>query len=453
MSDFDVVIIGAGPAGFAAAMTAAERGARVAVVEAERPGGACVHHACIPTNILLDSVHQHLSARELDVLGLFKVDDQLNYARAAARKDGLVRQLAGGIEAALKIHKITVLKGHGSLSGAGRVSVSGTGDVSAEAVIVATGARWEAPSLAGIASERVLTPDLVQSLITIPASACVLGGSAADTAFALEYAVLFAAAGSRVTLATPQSRLVPALDEAIEQILATALTEQGIALRFDAAVEGGEGETVRVRHRDGMELLPAEVVVAADPRRVTRAGLNLEAAGIIGDGPIAVDGGCRAGVEWLFAAGDISGGAMLSNAAAQMGEVAGINATGGEARTRLGALPALLHTLPAVGWIGLTEREARRRGYDVRTGISDLSTNARAVALGAREGVVKVVTEAELGEVLGVHALGPGVEEVLAAAATVMQAELTVQEVASTVHWHPSIAESLAQAARRALQP
>lgn len=451
MTDFDVVIIGAGPAGFAAAMTAAERGASVAVVEAERPGGACVHHACIPTNILLDSMHQHLAARELDVFGLFKVDEQLKYARAAARKDALVRQLTSGIEVALKIHKITVLKGHGSLGGPGQVLVSGIGDVSTEAVIVATGAHWEAPSLPGVAPERVLTPDLVQALVTAPASACVLGGGPADTAFALEYAVLLAASGSRVTLATPHSRLVPALDETIAQILTTALTEQGIRLLFDAAVEDGEGGSVLVRHRDGVEHVPAEVVVAADPRRVSRAGLNLESAGLVGDGPIEVDGGCRAGVEWLFAAGDITGGAMLSNAAAQMGEVAGINATGGEARTRLGALPALLHTIPTAGWIGLTEQEARRRGYDVRTGIGDLSTNARAVALGAREGLIKVVTEAELGEVLGVHTLGPGVEEVLAAAALAMQAELTVQDVASTVHWHPSIAESLAQAARRAL--
>src|SRR6266508_186201 len=140
-------------------MAAAERGATVAVVEAERPGGACVHHACIPTNILLDSVQQHLAARELDVFGLFKVDEQLNYARAAARKDALVRQLSTGIEAALTIHKVTVLTGHASVSGSGRVSVSGTGDVSAEAVILATGARWQAPSLPGIPPERVVTPD------------------------------------------------------------------------------------------------------------------------------------------------------------------------------------------------------------------------------------------------------------------------------------------------------
>src|SRR6266508_6605897 len=184
-------------------MAAAERGATVAVVEAERPGGACVHHACIPTNILLDSVHQHLTARELDVFGLFKVDEQLNYPRAVARKDALIRQLSAGIEVALKIHKITVLRGHASLSGPGRVSVSGIGDVSAEAVIVATGARWEAPSLPGITPERGLTPDLVQSSMTMPASACVLGGGPADTAFALEYAVLLAAVGSRVTVAMP----------------------------------------------------------------------------------------------------------------------------------------------------------------------------------------------------------------------------------------------------------
>src|SRR5829696_6501617 len=220
-------------------MAASERGARVAVVEAERPGGACVHHACIPTNILLDSVHTHVAARELDVLGLFSAGEQFNYARAAARKDALVRQLVGGIETALKMRKVTVLTGHGSVSGPGRVSVSGTGDAEAEAVIVAAGARWEAPALPGIAPERVLTPDQVQALMTAPASALVLGDGPAETAFALEYAALLAAVGSRVTVMLPQSRLVPGLDEAVGQILAGALAEQGVTLLFDAGVVGG----------------------------------------------------------------------------------------------------------------------------------------------------------------------------------------------------------------------
>jgi dihydrolipoamide dehydrogenase len=451
VADFDVAIIGAGPAGFAAATAAAERSATVAVIEAERPGGACVHHACIPTNILLDSMHTHVAARELDVLGLFSAGEQVNYARAAARKDTLVRQLAAGIETALKMRKVTVLTGHGSLSGKGRVSISGKDDVTAEAVVVATGARWETPSLPGIAAERVLTPDLVQSLVSVPDSALVLGDGPADTAFALEYAVLLDALGSRVSMAMPRSLLAPALDETVAQVLATALTEQGITLLFDAAVEGGDGETAVVRHRGGVATVPAEVVVAADPRRVTAAGLALSAVGLTENGPIRVDDGCRAGPEWLFAAGDITGGAMLSNVAAHMGEVAGVNATGGEARVRSRAVPHLLHTLPSVGWIGMTEEEARRQGYDVRAGISDLSTNARAVALGAREGLVKVIAEAELGEILGVHVIGPAAEELLAAAATAMQAEVTVHDLAAIVHWHPSIAEGLSAAARRAL--
>jgi dihydrolipoamide dehydrogenase len=142
---------------------------------------------------------------------------------------------------------------------------------------------------------------------------------------------------------------------------------------------------------------------------------------------------------------------MLTNAASHMGEVAAINATGGAARTRLSAVPQLLHGVPEIAWIGMTEEAARAAGHEVATGIADLGYNARAMTLGARQGMVKVVAERELGEILGVHMVGPGGAEVLAAAATAMQAEVTVHDLAATVYWHPSLAEGLAEAARRAL--
>lgn len=453
MPDFDIIVIGGGPAGYTAALRAAERGAAVALVEAEKPGGACVHYACIPTNIMLGAVEAHLVGREMDALGVFGVDERFNYARAAARKEPLIRMIADGITAALAMRRVQLVHGRAAFAGPDRVTITGRqrGELSAAAFVLATGTRWEPPALPGIAPERLVTADVAHSLLTVPAAALVLGGGPADTAFALEYAFLLAAAGSRVTLATPYPRLLPALDAALAEVAAATLTDAGVAVLVEASVTGGDEQMATVTHREGVTAVPAEIVVAADPRRPFAEGLNLAAAGVRAEGHIPVDRACRTNVPHVFAAGDVTGGAMLTNAAAHMGEVAGGNAAGGESVTRLRALPHLLHTAPEIGWIGRTETQARAAGYEVCTGTFDLGYNARAIALGARRGLVKVVAERELGEVLGVHAVGAGASEILAAAATAMQAEVTLADLAATVHWHPSVAEGLAEAARRAL--
>ncbi len=451
MADFDVIVIGGGPAGYTAALTAAERGARVALVEAEQPGGACVHHACIPTNIMLGAVEAHLSAREMGVLGVFTAGDAFNYARAGARREPLVRRLAEGIGAALKMRQVEVIKGRAAFMGPDRVALAGTRtELSAEAFVIATGSRWVAPEVPGAEPEQVLTPDQVQALLAAPASALILGGGPADTAFALEYAFLLATAGARVSLATPHPRLIPALDEALDEAAVRVLTDAGVTVLTGATVEGCDGSSARVRQRGGGAEVPADVIVAADPRRPAVEALGLERAGVRADGAIAVDRGCRTGVPHIFAAGDVTGGPMLTSAALHMGEVAGANATGGEAVTRLGRLPHLLHTVPEIGWVGMTEAQARAAGHDVRTGVVDLGFTARAVALGAREGAVKVVSEAALGEILGVHVVGPGVGEIIAVAAAAMQAEIPMQDLAALVPWHPSMVEGLVEAARRA---
>ena len=181
--------------------------------------------------------------------------------------------------------------------------------------------------------------------------------------------------------------------------------------------------------------------------------LNLAAAGVdAAPSGIAVDAACRTSNPAVYAAGDVTGQVMLSSSATHMGEVAGTNAVGGKARTRLNRVPHMLHTVPEIGWIGFTEGAAKAKGYDVISGVCDLSYNARAITLGAREGVVKVVAERELGEILGVHVVGPGVAEIMNIAATVMQTEATVHDLAAMTYWHPSMAEGLVEAARRACQ-
>ena len=451
MESFDVAVIGGGPAGYAAALKAAELGAQVALIEAEKPGGACVHHACIPTNIMLDAALTHLEARELGVMGVFEAGEQFNFARAAARKDALVKKMGDGIAAALKLRKVKVIEGRAAFGDPHTLDVTGHDQVRAESIIIATGTRWEAPAIPGVAPERVLTADAVQALPKAPASAVVLGDGPSGTAFGLEYAMLLALAGSSVSIVTSGATILPALDGTVTGILKSALEGAGIRVFENASLAGEGVDTVRVDAANGTESVAAEVLVAADPRRPFFESLNLPAAGVTTTDCIPVDRGCRTNVPHIFAAGDVTGGTMLTNAASHMGEVAGANAAGADERSRLSLIPHLLHTVPEVAWIGLTEEQARAEGYDVRVGLADLSYNARAITLGAREGIVKVVADGELGEVLGVHAAGPNASELLAVATTIMQAEIPLADLAAMTYWHPSIAEGLVEAARRAL--
>lgn len=454
MTDVDVAVLGGGPAGYTAALTAAEQGASVALVESERPGGACVFHACIPTNVLLATASAAVAARELDAVGVLHADTALAFGPLADRREALVRGVAQGIEAALAARKVQRVRARGRLTGRGRLALRGdvSDELRAESIVIATGSRWERPALPGVADERLLTPDQVQSLRRAPDSALVLGGGAAETGFALEYAFLLAVAGSATTLALPRPRPLGALDATLDEIAAAALADAGVTLLFDAAVAGGDGAGVQIQHRDGTSSVTAEVVVAADPRRPSTAGLGLETVGLADAGSIAIDAGCRTGVPNLFAAGDVTGGPMLTAAALEMGRAAGLNATGGEATARLRALPQVLHLSPAIGWVGLSEAAARAAGYDVCTGTVDLGFNPRTIALGGRPGLLKLVAERELGEILGVHVVGEGAEEIVGLAAAAMQAENTLDDLAAAVHWHPSMAESLADAARRALR-
>ena len=461
MPDFDLVVIGSGPAGYTAALRAAELGASAVVVENQSAGGNCV-----PSNILLDTVRAALEAQGLGLHGVLPSTGQPSFTRALARQAQLVAGVESGIRNLLAARRVRYIAGRAELapqagSPAPRVAVQlaegGAEELSARAVIVATGARGVPPSVPGLPPDGVLTSDQLLALPEPPPSLLVLGGGPAGLVFALEYAFLFTAFGSRVTLAEAGPHILPGEDGELAGYLAQSLETAGLRVLTDAQVKGFDEEDGERRALlstpAGDTTVPAAAVVAPDCRLPYLEGLGLEALGarLSESGALAVDATCATSVPGLYAAGDATGGLMLSHAAIQGGRVAAESALGQGSRLDLRAVPRCIHTHPEYAAVGLSDQEAVAAGRQVRVGLADLSANARAAALGQQEGVVKLVADAATGEILGVHILGPQASELIGQAVLAMRLEATVYDLAATVHWHPSLSEALTEAARRAL--
>jgi len=448
---FDVAVIGGGAAGVAAALEAARLGASVALVEAERPGGSCVHFTCIPTSVLLDAAEGFVRARELAVAGVLAAGETLQLGRANDRARALVRSLAAGLETSLRRARVEVVAGHASFREPGLLTVAGAGELAADAVVIASGARWEPPAIPGLPADRLVTPDVVQSWREPPPSCLVLGGGPSDGVFALEYATLLALAGSAVTLAAPGPAVFAGFDDDLQPLLADLLQPLGITVVTGASPLRAEGEAVILATAAGERPVAAACVLAADPRVPSARGLALDHAGLAPgvDGAIPVDEGCATAVPGIYAAGDITGRGMLSSTAAVQGRVAGANAAGDRRLARLSAVPILVHTVPPVAAVGRTASDAQEAGIPLATATLGFEGTAASVARGGHPGLLRLHADRRTGEIIGVQAAGPGAHELVSAAAALMQAEAAADQAAALVAWHPSPLELLAEAARR----
>lgn len=459
MEQRDLVVIGSGPGGHAAALRAAELGARVAVVEAESPGGNCVSFACFPNTVMLETVRAGLELQALSLAGILPTTDGLSFPRAVARRNRLAAALVEGIHNQLHALQIEVIQGRARLTSPKTATVSlkegGSTEISAGAFVIATGARPAPPSLAGYPDE-ILTMDGALRLQEVPASVLALGGGPAGLGFVMEQAFILASFGSSVTVAEPGAEVLPAADEELVGYLLQGLEAAGVRVLTNSSVrevivEGGARHAL-LTAPEGELRVPAEVVIAPDCRRPHFDGLGLAELGVAtsSDG-VGVDDRCATNIPGIFAVGDVTGGLMVSHAAIHQGRVAAENAVGLDSLVRLRALPRAVHTQPELAYVGLSERRARDMGHEVRVGLAELGGNLRAAARGQGEGGVKLIADDRHGEILGVHALGAGAGELIGQAVLAMELEATAHDLAAVTHWHPSLSEALVQAARRAL--
>jgi dihydrolipoamide dehydrogenase len=458
---YDVVVIGAGTGGYVAAIRAAQLGLRTAVVEKEKSlGGTCLNWGCIPTKALLEHAHALKvirSAKEWGVLGVSS--PSIDMAQVHSRKDRIVSGLTKGVEFLFKRNKIDWIKGTARLAGGGRVDVQlGDGDVqtlsAGKEIIVATGSAARSVPGIEIDRRRIITSDEAIHLREIPKTLVIIGSGAVG----VEFASIFNRFGSDVTMIELLPRLVPVEDEAISAELAKSFRKQGITAhvgaRVTAAKATDESVDVSVQLADGQrQSLRADYLLVATGRGPVTTGLNAEGVGLqLEKGYIKVDEFYRTSVPGISAIGDvITLGAphpQLAHVSSAEGIVAAERIAGHEARPiNYDHVPACTYCDPEIGSVGLTETEARQRGYDVRVGTFPFGVLGRAKMAGETEGFVKIVAERKYDELLGIHMIGPRSTELVAEATAALQLESTVEELIRTIHAHPTMAEAIGEAA------
>jgi dihydrolipoamide dehydrogenase len=459
-NEYDVVIIGSGTGGYVAAIRAAQLGLKTAVVErALVLGGTCLNWGCIPTKALLEHAHALKIAQEWNEWGLTIGDAVgIDMNRVHARKDKIVKGLTGGIELLFRKNKIDWIKGSARLAGKGSVEVTGGQNQTLTArkeIIVATGSQPRSVPGIELDRKRIITSDEAIGLREIPASIVILGSGAVG----VEFASIFKRFGSDVTIIELLPRLVPIEDEAVSAELEKSFKKQGIKVmtntKVTSARAGSAGVDLEAQAPDGKSVkLGADYLLVATGRGPVTDGLGAEAAGLQLDrGYIRVDREFRTNVPMVAAIGDVitfeqPGHPQLAHLSSAEGIVLAERIAGHEYRPiNYDQVPACTFCDPEIGSVGLTEKEAQARGYDVKVGAFKFGILARARIAGETEGFVKIVADKKYDEVLGVHMIGSRSTELVAEATLALRLECTVEELIRTIHAHPTMSEAVGEAA------
>lgn len=452
----NVLVIGAGPGGYVAAIRSAQLGASVTVVEKENVGGTCLNVGCIPTKCLLHTaeVMEELVSRGKDI-GIVADNVSVDFARAIAHKDAVVTQLTGGVAALLKANGCEVIKGTASFTGPKTVSVAKADGTSAEftpdAVIIAAGSVNAAPPVPGIADNSdCIDSTGALSLKEIPETLTVIGAGV----IGLEIGCLYAAFGSKVTIVEMLKDVMPKMDRDIIRTGVAHMKRMGVEFNMGAkvtAVEKKDGKNiVKFIASNGSEKeVSADKVLVATGRRAFTKDLGLDRAGIDCErGAIIVDDHMRTNVPGIYAIGDcVKGYPQLAHTASVMGETAAENIMGEDVSFDPKTNPACLYIFPEAAGVGLTEEDCKTQGIEYHVGRFPLAANGKALIANGGEGIVKLIIGNKYGEVLGMHMIGSRASDIIAEGALAIGTEATADEIIGTIHSHPTVAEAVREAA------
>jgi dihydrolipoamide dehydrogenase len=449
---FDVIVIGAGPGGYVCAIRAAQLGMKVACVEMrETLGGTCLNVGCIPSKALLQSSEHYEEAQhKLADHGVTVGSVKLDLARMLARKGEVVGANVKGVEFLFRKNKVTWLKGEGSITAPGIVSVAGK-DYAAKHIVIASGS--ESIPLPGVEvdEKQIVTSTGGLELASVPKHLVVIGGGY----IGLELGSVWRRLGAEVTVVEFLDRLVPSMDLEVGKAFERILAKQGIKTKLKTKVMGAakskQGVTLKLEPAAGgaTEELTADVVLVAIGRRPYVAGLGLDKVGVALDerGRIKVDGHYATSVPGIYAIGDVIAGPMLAHKAEEEGVALAEMLAGQKPHVNYGAIPGVVYTWPEVASVGETEEQLKARGVAYKVGKFPFTANGRARAMGDMDGFVKILADKTTDKVLGAHIIGPDAGTLIAELALAMEFGASAEDVARTCHAHPSLNEAVKEAA------
>jgi dihydrolipoamide dehydrogenase len=449
----DVVVVGSGPGGYVAAIRAAQLGLSAAVIEKEFVGGTCLNIGCIPSKALLEATHRLASIRQASQFGIDVGEVTVDYPRMQAQKKKTVQMLTRGVAGLLRKGGIELIEGAGGFSEPGVVEVQLTGGgtqvVRADNVIIATGSVPVEIPAAPFDGDKVVSSREALDFEEIPDQFIVVGAGY----IGLEMASVYSRLGSRVIILEMMERILPEMDEELANAAADLLTGQGLAFQLGAKVTSVELEEKKAIVRydlDGSERwVTADKVLVAIGRRPFSEGLGLEAIGLEPDarGFIGVDEGMRTAVEGVYAIGDVVPTPMLAHVAMDEGVVAAERIGGQGSVMHYDAIPAVVFTHPELASVGLKEQEAIDKGHTIRVGRFPFRGAGRARARGEIEGWVKMIADADTDKLLGVHCIGAEAGHLIHEAVVAMSYGGSAEDIALTVHAHPTLSEAMKEAA------
>ena len=464
-NDFDLVVLGAGTGGYAAAFRAAQLGLKVALVDEDKIGGTCLHRGCIPTKALLESAAFADRIRHAKDFGLVLPGEAVvEYAAMAARRDAVVKRMWTGLKTLVDKNKVTWIAGRGRLDGPGKVTVSQPGEdgtrggggervLNATDVIVATGSRVK--SLPGLVPDgrAIVTSDEILKMDTLPRDIVIVGAGAVG----VEFASMFADVGVKVTVLEYLPQIVPLEDAEVGKLLERSFTKRGITVmtnaRFDPASVKADATGVSVLvGPDGKEPaeLRAEMMLVATGRAANNEEIGLETTKVETDrGVIKVNGRMRTREPHVYAVGDVIGGLWLAHTAAHEGIIAAHTIAGESDVHEMDYTkqPRATYCRPEIASIGLTEAQCTERGLPVKIGKVPFQAIAKAIIGGEYEGFVKIIAHAETNDTLGVHIVGPHATDLIAEASLAFELDATPWEIGNATHAHPTLSEVIGEAA------
>ncbi|TVR73012.1 MAG: dihydrolipoyl dehydrogenase [Spirochaetaceae bacterium] len=451
--DYDVLVLGAGPGGYVAAIRASQLGLKAGIIEKDAPGGVCLNWGCIPSKALIHQAELVRSIRELEAIGATVDGSTIDYAKVHRKSRDAAGKLSKGVQALLKKNGIDYISGRGVFTGPHEIEVDGKKVVTGRNILLATGSRpREIPGFE-FDGKKVLSSTDILDLKKLPQKLLILGAGA----IGMEFAYVMSAFGVDVTVVEMLEQILPLEDHEAVEVVEKAFKRYGIRLmagtKATALDRKGKGVKVTVESGGNEETLAADMILVAVGRAPNTEDIGLAQVGVTLDRGFVVTGDyCRTGVQSIYAIGDVTATPLLAHVASKEGEIAVEHMAGHKPERQIDPLliPSAVYCEPQVGSFGMTEKKAREKGLDIETATFPYRGAGKSVAVERSEGLVKIVYRRETREILGAHVAGADATELIHELLLARKAELLPEDIATMIHAHPTLSEAVMEAARTA---